>query len=203
MPLHVFEPRYRRLITDLEKLPQGERRFGIVAIKDGVDVGVEGAKALYPVGTTAEITEITALPDGRSAITIVGGTRFALNGVDRSVAPYLVGHVDYLPETPGTDPGLLVPRVITAYRSYRAVIAPWAADEDSPQVLPSDPELLSYLVASTTVLDLAERQALLEAPTTEVRLRKALSVLRRETVLTEVLQSLPSSDFARIDISSN
>jgi hypothetical protein len=28
-------------------------------------------------------------------------------------------------------------------------------------------------------------------------------LLRRETILTDVLQSLPSSDFARVDVSQN
>jgi Lon protease-like protein len=203
MPLHVFEPRYRRMISDLERLPQDERRFGIVAIRDGVDVGAAGAKALHEVGTTAEITEVTTLPDGRSALTVIGGTRFTLTSVDRSSAPYLLGQVDYLPEPEGINPDLLVPRVIAAYSAYRTVIAPWAADDDSPRVVPTDPELLSYLVASTTVLDLSERQSMLEEPDTATRLRRALAVLRREAILTEVLQSLPSSDFARIDVSAN
>lgn len=203
MPLHVFEPRYRRMISDLQRLPESERRFGIVAIRDGIDVGVSGVKALHQVGTTAEVTQITALPDGRSALTVVGGARFTLNSVHRSSAPYLLGNVDFLPEPEGTNPDLLVPRVIAAYRAYREAIAPWAADDESPRVVPTDPELLSYLVASTTVLDLAERQSMLEEPDTAARLRRALSVLRREAVLTEVLQSLPSSDFARIDVSAN
>jgi Lon protease-like protein len=203
MPLHIFEPRYRRLVADLQNQPEGSRRFGIVAIRDGVDIGAAGAKALHRVGTTAEVQEITMLPDGRSALTVVGGTRFELTSVDRSGAPYLLGHVDYLPELNGADAQSLVPRVIKQYRLYRAAISAWTADDDSPRQLSTDPELLSYIIASTTVLDLSERQALLEQVSTAGRLRAALHLLRRETILTDVLQSLPSSDFARIDVSHN
>jgi Lon protease-like protein len=203
MPLHIFEPRYRRLVRDLQSQPEGSRRFGVVTIRDGVDIGAAGVKALHRVGTTAEVQDITTLPDGRSALTIVGGTRFELASVDRSAAPYLLGQVNYLPELDGADAEALVPRVIKAYRLYRGAISAWTADDDSPRQLSTDPELLSYIIASTTVLDLNERQALLEEETAASRLRRALHLLRRETVLTEVLQSLPSSDFARVDVSQN
>jgi Lon protease-like protein len=203
MPLHIFEPRYRRLVRDLQSQPEGSRRFGVVAIRDGVDVGAAGVRALHRVGTTAEVQDITTLPDGRSSLSVVGGTRFELTSVDHSAAPYLLGLVEYLPELAGGESELLVPKVIAQYRKYRQAISPWTADDDSPRQLSTDPELLSYLIASTTVLDLGERQGLLETPTTYERLKQALHVLRRETILTEVLQSLPSSDFARIDVSQN
>jgi len=203
MPLHIFEPRYRRLVRDLQNQPPGHQRFGIVAIREGVDVGSAGVRALYSVGTTAEVQEITTLPDGRSALIVTGGTRFELTSVDSSAMPDLLGHVDYLPELTGDGAEQLVPRVISQYRAYRTAISAWTAEDDSPAQLSTDPELLSYLVASTAVLDLGERQGLLEEPTTAARLRRALHVLRRETILTDVLQSLPSSDFARIEVSHN
>ena len=33
MPLHIFENRYRALMSDLLALPEVERRFGIISIK--------------------------------------------------------------------------------------------------------------------------------------------------------------------------
>ena len=40
LPLHVFEPRYRILVQALLELPEGaERRFGVVAIRSGREVG--------------------------------------------------------------------------------------------------------------------------------------------------------------------
>ena len=38
MPLHIFENRYRTLMSDLLALPEVERRFGIVNIKKGSEV---------------------------------------------------------------------------------------------------------------------------------------------------------------------
>ena len=58
LPLHIFEPRYRRLIADLQELPEDEREFVVVAIREGREVGAEGARALYEVGTIASLREI-------------------------------------------------------------------------------------------------------------------------------------------------
>ncbi|KAA6222438.1 ATP-dependent protease [Streptomyces albofaciens JCM 4342] len=38
LPLNVFEARYRALMRDLLALPEDERRFGVVAIRDGREV---------------------------------------------------------------------------------------------------------------------------------------------------------------------
>ena len=51
LPLHVFEPRYRRLLADLAAKPEHERGFGVVAIREGHEVGEGGARALHEVGT--------------------------------------------------------------------------------------------------------------------------------------------------------
>ena len=40
VPLHIFEQHYRQLVRDLSALPEGApRRFGVLAIKDGHEVG--------------------------------------------------------------------------------------------------------------------------------------------------------------------
>ena len=38
LPLHIFEPRYRQLVADLEDLPEDEREFGVIAIREGGEV---------------------------------------------------------------------------------------------------------------------------------------------------------------------
>ena len=49
--------------------------------------------------------------------------------------------------------------------------------------LPDEPQVVSYLVAAAVVLDLPERQGLLEQPTTSDRLRAEIALLRRESAL--------------------
>ena len=57
--------------------------------------------------------------------------------------------------------------------------------------------MLSYLVAVAMVLDLRDRQRLLEAATTTERLRAEIALLGRETALMPRLPSLPAVDLAR------
>src|SRR3954469_22630275 len=104
LPLHVFEPRYRRLMADLLELPPASDRrfFGVVAIRSGWEVElVTPARALYDVGCTALLQAVRSQPDGGFRIVTVGGRRFRLlDVVVGEDPPYLQGEVDWLPETP-------------------------------------------------------------------------------------------------------
>ncbi|HXL19893.1 MAG TPA: LON peptidase substrate-binding domain-containing protein, partial [Streptosporangiaceae bacterium] len=59
LPLHVFEPRYRKMIGDC--LEEGHS-FGVVAIREGRETG---PATPYGVGTLAKIVRIDRLDDGR------------------------------------------------------------------------------------------------------------------------------------------
>jgi hypothetical protein len=51
--------------------------------------------------------------------------------------------------------------------------------------IPDDPTILSYLLTGIIQVDQPKRQELLEAPTTEARLRELLRLIDREVVLLE------------------
>jgi len=71
LPLHIFEPRYRRLVGDCL---EGDGTFGVVLIERGSEVG--GGDVRSDLGTLATIVDARALPDGRWAVVAVGGERF-------------------------------------------------------------------------------------------------------------------------------
>lgn len=100
LPLHVFEPRYRRLMQDLMSAPEDSDRrfFGVVAIRQGWEVErIAPAEALYDVGCTASVRRIAAQPDGGFAIVTVGGDRFRLlDVVVGEDPPYLQGQIEWL-----------------------------------------------------------------------------------------------------------
>ena len=79
----------------------------------------------------------------------------------------------------------------SAFATYRAALTD---DDESIDDLPDDPGVLSYLVAAAVVLDLPDRQALLELPDDSTRLRAELRRLRHEIALLQVLPSLPATD---------
>jgi uncharacterized protein len=194
LPLHVFEPRYRRLVADLLARPEQERVFGVVAIKDGFEVGRDGVRALYGVGCTAVVREITPYDDGRYDLVTSGAVRFRLEALEETAdTPYLTGLVSALPDSDGdgVDLPALARRVGLAYAAYRDRLG-------APQAgLPTSPRVLSYLVAAGMLLDLVDRQDLLEQPDTARRLLAERSLLHRERVLIDALGALPAADLAR------
>ena len=89
-PLHIFEPRYRRLLADAA---EGDHRF--VILPPGPS---GGAPEPGTVGTIALIRAIQPLPDGRSNVVVSGQERVALTAVLASDTPYLVGETERLPD---------------------------------------------------------------------------------------------------------
>src|SRR3954471_6672549 len=81
LPLHIFEERYRLLVRDLMAIPEGQpRRFGVVAIREGREVGADGVRALYSVGCTAELRQVQQYSDRRFYIVSGGGPPVTLQG---------------------------------------------------------------------------------------------------------------------------
>ncbi|REE99730.1 LON peptidase substrate-binding domain-containing protein [Thermomonospora umbrina] len=193
LPLHVFEERYRALVRDLAAGPE-PRRFGVVGIELGHEVGPGAARRLAEVGCVAEVRAVEAHDDGRYDVVTVGGARFRVKDVDDSL-PYLRGDVEFLPEEPGEAPGPVALRVAWLFDRYRERLAAAGAEPTRPVRMPSDPIRLSYLVAAAVMLDRNERQRLLEAEDAAHRLRAEQDLLARENRLLHALPTVPASSF--------
>ncbi|MCW2777142.1 MAG: peptidase lon domain protein [Frankiales bacterium] len=205
LPLHVFEERYRVLVRDLLALPGPQQRFGVVAIREGREVGEDGVRALHDVGCVARLQRAEAYPDGRYDVVAVGAERFRLHELGHE-RPYLTGQVQVLAEESAAgdaEPGLLRTAVAQAYADYLTALEEAGADEVATGEVPMDPAAASYLVAATVLLDLQERQALLESPDTTARLRQELRLLRREATLLRTLTAVPSPSLTRTPLSLN
>jgi len=201
LPLHIFEPRYRHLMQDLQTRREDDRAFGVVAIREGWEVGDEGVTAMFDVGTLAVVRDISPYPDGRYDVVTNGDARFRIIALAESDAPYLMAEVEWLAEDgPGDDAeaAVLAEGVVRRFDAYRSAVADTGAIEAAQMLeLPEDPRILSYLVAVAMVLDLSDRQLLLEAATTTDRLRIEAALLTRETLIVRELPSLPAVDLAR------
>jgi Lon protease-like protein len=203
LPLHVFEERYRQLVRDLLELPEQERWFGVIAIREGQEVGADGTRALFDVGCTAELRQVTAHDDGRYDLITVGSRLFRLREL-HDQRPYHTGEVDWLPDEVGdaATAERLDAAVRVALADYLAALASAGGREIEPPTLPDDPLVLSHLVAATALLDLADRQELLDQPDGCARLRRELSILRREAEILRTLTAAPA-DLSRTPYSSN
>jgi uncharacterized protein len=193
LPLNIFEPRYRQLVADLEELPEDEREFGVVAIREGGEVGAGALRALYDVGCAATLHEVSTAPDGRSQILSTGVRRFRLIDLDvESETPYLTGLVEWLEEQEGDPDPATALRSRALWAKYTELLGGFGPQ--MVQDLPTDPGPLSYLLTTAVVMPLAERQGLLAAPTDSARLTAVNHYLQQEVTIMSVVPSLPLLD---------
>ena len=203
MPLHIFEDRYRQLVGDLLAGPE-PRQFGVIAIRQGRETGVDGVGALYEIGCVATLRQVTEHDDGRFDVMTVGTQRFRLLELDES-RPYLQGHVDLIDEESGDEAAAaaVAQSVQVAFRAYLDALAVQGAVRVSVPDLPDEPVLLSYLVASSVIVDLSDRQLLLAEPDALLRLTAERLLLAKETGILRSLSSTPAPDLRNSPYSPN
>lgn len=202
VPLHVFEDRYRSLVHHLLRIPDRSLRvFGIVAIREGYEVAGRHrspVQSLHRVGCVVQLVSVESYEDGRFDIEVVGRSRMRLDAVDTS-GDYLVGEVEMLAEHSGKgdDTANEAARTLGTFEEYRRRLS-WLRGGDVLEgPMPRDPELLSYSLAATCLLTLAERQSLLEADTARDRLILLRHALGEEMRAMRAIPSLPATEVAR------
>ena len=207
LPLHIFEERYQTLVGDLLAGPE-PRRFGVIAIRAGTEVGADSVAALHEVGCVAEVRQAAPTADGRYDLLTVGTDRFRLVDVDRS-RPYLQGEIELLPDDTAAEPGAAeaaagtVRQVQAGFRAYLNALADQGGGVISIADLPDEPALLSYVIGAAMIIDLPERQSLLAAPDAMARLRLERSLLVREIAMLRATTSRPAPDYAHEQFSPN
>ena len=168
LPLHIFEPRYRRMVNTVL---EGDATFGVLNIDSTT-------QSVASVGCTAAILEVQKLVDGRMNILTEGKSRFRLLETLQE-KPYLVGLVELIGDAPPKKD--LDPLAAEMEQILRDVVRLSAklADKsvDFPDDLPTAPESLSYWVAGSFPGLPCLQQSLLEMQNTESRLEKEAQIL--------------------------
>ena len=98
-PLHIFEPRYREMVTDAV---QGDGVIGMVMLQPGHEADYEGNPPIFPVGCAGDISEAEELDDGRWVIVLRGSVKFRVVGEDHSRA-YRVADVEAIADPLADD----------------------------------------------------------------------------------------------------
>ena len=197
VPLRVFEDRYRALVHRLLRVEDpAERLFGSVAIREGYEVGDHGAQSLHRVGCLLQLTEAVQHDDGTFDIVALGRGRIRLDGIDGS-GGFLEGAVERLADSEGGARPETVAEALATFAAYRRAVSEVSGADVLVGALPEDPTSLSWSLAATCLLTMAERQSLLEAPTAAVRLVMVTGMLSREIQAMQAIPSLPATDVAR------
>jgi Lon protease-like protein len=194
LPLHIFEQRYRDMI---EQCIDARAPFGVVLIQEGDEVG-EPAKP-YHVGTTARITQVERLDDGRLNIISVGELRFRVVSLYQEHAGYLRAEVDLWPWSPSdTDVAQsLAQNVRGRLRRYVEMLSQASGVDLQAEELPQQPTELACLTAIALQVTQFEKQELLGSPSIASLLSKEISLLRRELRMLHVMlasRGRPTSD---------
>jgi uncharacterized protein len=164
LPLRIFEPRYRAMLA---ACLEGERRFGVVLIERGSEVG--GGEVRMGVATVAEILETAEQPDGTIGVFAVGQERVQI--------------VEWLPEQP-YPAAIVMPtaiegpadddRVAMLIKKLRGTLARRAeanlASAPATIELSTDPTEALWQVCALVPATPLDDYALLRAPSPEARI---------------------------------
>ncbi len=166
LPLHIFEPRYREMLTDCLA---GDQRFGITAAIPPV----AGA-----IGSVARIRASQPLDDGRSNIVVLGERRFAIRTLLDEGRSYLVGAVEEFDDHPGTAP---LPQeraeLVSLAEKYRQALAVLSDHPDEDPDWAESSEALTFQVAALTGLEVDAKARLLATRSTRERTRRLVELL--------------------------
>jgi Lon protease-like protein len=178
LPLHIFEPRYRQLLSDCQA---GNRRFGITLASSEQEVPAPGA-----VGCVAEVRSSDLLPDGRSNIVVLGVVRFTVREIVADPAPYHVGLVEEFDDLPDTlPPAELLSELREQFARYYATLRQLHDAPPEELRLTEEPVPLTFTIAATIDCDPAIKQRLLATRSTLERTRLLLQLLPTLTASTE------------------
>ncbi|GAA4854586.1 LON peptidase substrate-binding domain-containing protein [Saccharopolyspora cebuensis] len=202
LPLHVFEARYRQLVSDLINDVVPDRRFGVVAIRQGWEVGADNVDSLHDVGCSAHLDQVQQLPEGRFDINSTGEHRFRLLQIDHHAAPYLMARVEWLPDTPPErDSESLRERLtMSASAAHQRYHATGLRGGSTPRLDEgAEVDELAYALADDCVLTVEDRQELLAQTDPLERLRMARRLLLRESEFLRELRAVPAplAEFAQ------
>jgi Lon protease-like protein len=172
LPLHIFEPRYRQLVADLLAGDASTMEFGTIMIERGREVG--GGEQRADVGTLVSIVDVQVSEDGRYGVMAVGTER--LRVVEwLPDDPYPLAMVQRWPDEPAAAGARSVGEAtIEELREQveRCYALARELGEQMPDRLPMssvDPEEALYELASWSPTTVADRYAVLAAPSLPTR----------------------------------
>lgn len=178
LPLHIFEPRYKDLISECL---ENKTRFGIVRAKAAQEeegeeeenteaeaAEQEAEPALADVGCTAEIVAVTkTYPDGRMDIVTEGRERFEVLDLDEQRS-FLRADVLYFDDETGNAAAEAVARAVKLHGEILAIAG-------AKQSLPEELKQISFHLAGSLPLDLDFKQALLEMRSESKRIEAVIT----------------------------
>jgi Lon protease-like protein len=174
LPLHIFEPRYRALVSDALAR---DRRIAMIQPLPGQD---NDRPALFDIGCVGRIDHIEALEDGRFNILLEGVTRFRLLRELDVTTPFRQVEADTASFDDDLTAELILPSAERAgiEQEARRFAERQGYAIDWQEVGRLDDQALVNGLAQAIPFDVAAKQALLEAESLEERADLLAELLR-------------------------
>jgi Lon protease-like protein len=176
-PLHVFEPRYRRLMADALA---GDRLIALALLRPGWEEDYHKRPPVHDVVCLGRIFQEEELPDGRYNLLLHGLSRARVLEELKTARPYRSARVELLHDVPVADPA----RRTDLRRSVAERLGVWfaahpAALAQLSRLLESDLPLaaLSDVLGFALPLPAEAKQELLAEADVERRVRRLLALL--------------------------
>jgi Lon protease-like protein len=169
LPLHIFEPRYRKMVADALA---GHQTIGMTLLQAGWEDDYQGRPPVYPVGCAGTIERSEMLEDGRYNIVLRGETRFRI-ARERTDEPYRLASVEALADPPGDA------AAIESMRDKVLAVIGRSSEGAVPLVLQAElpPDLFVNALAQSLDLAPVEKQSLLDCDTIAARYGRLLEIL--------------------------
>jgi len=173
LPLHLFEPRYRALVSDAMAR---DRLIGMIQPKPPTTQGEVERPKLFDMGCVGKIAHVEAMDDGRYNIVLEGLARFRLVRELEVTTPFRQIEA-VLEDVREDDPLAGIQRADLERESRRFAEAQgFAVDWEAVGRL--DDEALVNGIAQIAPFDAAAKQALLEAPNLAMRADLIVQLMR-------------------------
>jgi Lon protease-like protein len=170
LPLHIFEPRYRAMISDALSR---DRRIGMIQPRPEAS---RGEPDLFTIGCVGRIAEVEALDDGRYNIVLEGLALFRIRRELEVSTLFRQVEAELLPVRP--DETLSLARRASLEMESRRFADAQGYAVDWEAVSRLDDESLVNGIAQIAPFDSAAKQALLETPDIETRAELTIQLMQ-------------------------
>ncbi len=164
LPLHIFEPRYRALVSDAMAR---DRRIAMIQPRVGERTGTSDKPPLFETGCIGYIAQVEALEDGRYNLVLEGISRFRMVRELDVTTPFR--QIEGMLIDDSGDAGLGIADRASVEREARRFASAQGYLVDWESVTRLDDEALINGIAQIAPFDSAAKQALLEAATLSER----------------------------------
>jgi Lon protease-like protein len=171
LPLHIFEPRYRRMVRDAQD--RSPALIGMTLLRGNWQDQYEGTPEIFPVGCVGEMVRVNPLPDGRFNILLQGMREFSV--IEENITnSYREARVEWRPprhESLADGVRMTLRRLLERYLQNNEKVKQFLTDQSI-----EDEFLVNFFAFHLDFLPV-EKQGLLEAATLTERTERLCDML--------------------------